>query len=57
MGTEWAAIETIEFYSGEHFNQTEVPNEHKEEFLQKNWDSFDKEQLIFEGNNLYICMY
>lgn len=57
MGTEWAAIETIELYSGEHFNQLEVPNEYKEEFLQKDWEFFDKEQLIFVENNLYICLY
>ena len=57
MGTEWAAIETIEFYSGEYFNIVGVPDNYKTEFLEKNWDFFDKDQLIFEGNNLYICMY
>lgn len=57
MGTEWAAIETIELYSGENFNQLEVPNEYKEEFLQKDWNCFKEDQLIFVGNNLYICLY
>lgn len=57
MVTEWAAIETIELYCGEKFNQVDVPTKYKEEFEQKNWDFFDKEQLIFDGNNLYICMY
>ena len=57
MGTEWSVIETIELYSGEKFNKIDVPNKYKEEFLQKDWSIFDKEQLIFDGNNLYICLY
>lgn len=57
MGTEWATIETIELYSGEYFYKVEVPNEYKEEFLQKDWDFFNEDQLIFVGNNLYICLY
>ena len=32
-------------------------NEYKEEFEQKDWSFFDKEQLIFDNNNLYICLY
>ena len=57
MVTEWAAIETIELYCGEKFKQVEVPTKYKEDFEQKNWDFFDKEQLIFDESNLYICMY
>lgn len=57
MVVDWAAIETIELYSGEHFNQISVPDNYKKDFSQKNWDFFNKDQLIFEGNNLYICMY
>lgn len=57
MATEWAAIETIELYSGKYYNQVEVPTKYQEEFAQKDWNYFDKEQLIFEENNLYICMY
>lgn len=57
MGTDWTAKETIELYSGKRFNKIEVPNEYREEFLQKDWSFFDKEQLIFDNNNLYICLY
>lgn len=57
MATEWAAIETIELYSGKYYNQVEVPTKYQEEFAQKDWNYFDKEQLFFEENNLYICMY
>ena len=37
MATEWAAIETIELYSGKYYNQVEVPTKYQEEFAQKDW--------------------
>lgn len=57
MGTEWSAIETIELYSGEKFNKVEVPENVKQTFSQKDWNNFNEEQLIFDGNNLYLCLY
>lgn len=57
MGIEWAAIETIEFYSGNKFNKIDVPDKYKEGLSQRDWNFFDKEQLNFDGNNLYICLY
>lgn len=57
MGTEWAAIETMELYSGKKFNKVEVPENFKQAFSQKDWNNFNKEQLIFDGNNLYLCLY
>ena len=57
MGTDWTVLETIELYSGKKYNKVEVPNNYKEEFLQKDWHFFNEEQLVFEGNNLFICIY
>lgn len=57
MGTDWTAKETVELYSGKRFNKIEVPNEYREGFLQNDWSFFDKDQLIFDNNNLYICLY
>lgn len=57
MGTDWAVIETIELYSGKKYNKIEVPSKYKEKFLNKDWNYFNDEQLIFEGNNLFICIY
>lgn len=57
MGTDWAVLETIELYSGKKYNNIEVPNNYKEDFLQKDWNFFNEEQLIFEGDNLFICVY
>ncbi len=57
MGTDWTVLETIELYSGKKYNKVEVPNNYKEDFLQKDWHFFNKEQLVFEGDNLFICIY
>lgn len=57
MGTDWAVLETIELYGGKKYNKIEVPSNYQEVFLQKDWNFFNDEQLIFEGSNLFICMY
>lgn len=57
MGTEWAVLETIELYSGKKYNKVEVPNNYQEIFSQKDWNFYNDEQLVFEGNNLFICIY
>lgn len=57
MGTDWAVLETIELYSGKKYNKIEVPNNYKEDFGQKDWNFYNDEQLVFEGNNLFICIY
>lgn len=28
-----------------------------ERFLEKNWDAYSEEQLVFEGDTLYLCVY
>ena len=57
MGTDCTVLETIELYSGKKYNKIEVPNNYKEKFLQKDWYFCNKEQLVFEGDNLFICIY
>ena len=57
MGTHWAVKEVITMYSGKEYGNIDVPKEIVEEFLTKDWTSYDKEQLVFDGENLYICIY
>lgn len=57
MGTHWAVKEVITMYTGKGYENTTVPEEISEEFLTKDWTSYDKEQLVFDGENLYICIY
>ena len=32
-------------------------NYYKNYFFDKMWDKLDKEQLVFEGDTLYYCLY
>lgn len=57
MGTSWAVKEIISTFTGRTFKNTNVPQDIKEKFLQNDWDRYNKEQLVFEEENLYICIY
>ena len=57
MLIEWSAIEVIEFYSGEKYNKVETPSNIIERFAEENWDFYNPDQLVFEGNTLYICLF
>lgn len=57
IGVKWAVKEVITMYSGKKYENIDVPKEIVEEFLTKEWTSYDKEQLVFDGENLYICIY
>lgn len=57
IGVKWAVKEVITMYSGKEYGNIDVPKEIVEEFLTKDWTSYDKEQLVFDGENLYICIY
>lgn len=57
MGTSWAVKEIISTFTGRTFKNTNVPQDVKEKFLQNDWDRYNKEQLVFEEENSYICIY
>ena len=44
-------------YTGKGYGNTIVPEEISKEFLTKDWTSYNKEQLVFDGESLYICIY
>lgn len=57
LGTGWAVKEVIITYTGKYYENVNVPEEIQKEFLNKDWNTYDKEQLVFDGNNLYICIF
>lgn len=57
LGTSWAVKEVITTYTGKGYKNIEVPEEIQKEFLNEDWNTYDKEQLVFDGNNLYICIF
>ena len=57
LGTDWAVKEVITTYSEKAYTNATVPEEVSSEFLSKDWNNYDEEQLVFDGENLYICIY
>ena len=58
MGSDISIVESLKFYNNREFisnrmNQEEVDSYFKDE----NWNSLQKEQLKFEGDTVYYCIY
>ena len=48
----------IEFYTGRKLNLIEMPEEvFKDKFENKNWNYFNENQLFFDKDTVYICVY
>ena len=58
LATDWAITGVLRTYGNREFTRVEVSqNIHDQYFKGRNWTSFDEEQLVFEGDTLYICIY
>lgn len=68
LGTEWSRVGAINYYNNRHFNDVlndiknygeyiNKINYYKNYFFGKIWDKLDKEQLVFEEDTLYYCLY
>ena len=54
---DWSTIFIINYYSGKNLKGIDIDSKTAEEFNKNNWDNFDKEQLVFEGDTLHLCRY
>ena len=54
---DWSILYTIQYYSGRSLQKIEPIEEIKVKFLNENWNSFDKDQLIFDDDTLHFCKY
>ena len=53
----WCFIKALEMYSGRSFNEVENDMNLKKQFSNHDWNSFDKEQVVFHGNTVHISIY
>lgn len=54
----WSIPGMIEFYTGRKLNLIEMPEEvFKDKFKNKNWNYFNENQLFFDKDTVYICVY
>ena len=55
---DWSIPGMIEFYTGRKLNLIEMPEEvFKDKFENKNWNYFNENQLFFDKDTVYICVY
>ena len=57
LATNFTVAPLIEYYCGEKYDWYVSQEEIDERFLEKNWDAYSEEQLVFEGDTLYLCVY
>ena len=56
--TEWSGIYALDYYMERDFEEVDVPSEYARLFSENNWNQIDlDEQLIFDGDTVYICLY
>ena len=54
----WSDVDHMNVILGRSFTRKKPDSRiYKEHFYGKNWDSFDSEQLFFDGDTLHICVY
>lgn len=54
---DWSIPGILKLYTNKDFKIVENRQDLKEEFSQKNWDYFDKDQIVFEHNIMHICIF
>lgn len=54
---EWIIEDIINYYCNRKIEIVEKQNDLEEYFREKDWKTFDLEQLKFEGDTLHICCY
>lgn len=57
LATNFTVAPLIEYYCGEKYDWYVSQEEIDERFLEKNWDAYSEEQLVFDGDTLYLCVY
>lgn len=55
--TEWSDVNSINYYNNLKLERIEQDEEKIKEFANEDWESFNKDQLIFEGDTLHLCVF
>lgn len=54
---DWSHTAHIEYYLNRDITIIETTEERKKYCLSNNWDQYNKDQLYFEEDRLYVCLY
>ena len=54
----YCIIEALNYYCNRKFEKTTMDEKiYTDNFLEKNWNTYSDEQIVFEGDTMYICTY
>ncbi len=54
----WSQLAALNFYTNRNFEGIAVPEETAAGFAVQNWEKLDlDQQIIFDGDKVYICVY
>lgn len=54
----YCIIEALNYYCNRKFEKTTMDEKiYTDNFFGKNWDTYSDEQIVFEGDTMYICTY
>ena len=54
---DWSIIDMINYYNNLKLEETEKNKEIEQEFLEKDWNDFNYEQIIFIEDTLHYCKF
>jgi len=57
LATSFTVVPLIQYYSEKKYEMNISQEVINEKFSKKNWDVFSEEQLIFDKDTLYFCIY
>lgn len=54
---DWSNITALNYYLNSNYVKGKPLDKYEDYFASKDWDQLSQEQLIFEGDTLYLCIY
>ncbi len=57
FATDWSIVPLINYFNNINLETTEVNEELKKYFSNKNWNSFSEEQIKIEGDTIHFCKF
>ena len=55
--SDWGTTSILKYYFGKQLTLISNNQEIQKQFEDKNWNSFNEEQLIFDNDTLHLCRY
>lgn len=57
LHTTYGRLESLKYYLKRDLKEVQMNHEYEIDFKNNEWENFEKEQMIFEGNTLHLCVY